>query len=162
RRARASPAAGRPPDRPSLFTLRGASGRSIAHPGNGPGGWVGWRPVEREEAEQVAELLLGELFLQLLGHQRQGADFHGLDLLARDDLHLAPLDLERNVPRTLLRDQSGEHAAVAGGHGRRLVGRADDQAGVEHVGKELLERRPAVLRDVGADVLALAVDLVAL
>ncbi len=53
-------------------------------------------------------------------------------------------------------------AAVVGGDGGGLVAGADDEVGVEDVGDELVEVVAAVAGDVGADLLAFSVNLVAL
>ncbi len=62
----------------------------------------------------------------------------------------------------VLGNQAGEIAAVLRHDGRHLIGGADDEAGIEHVREQLLERGAAIGRDVGADFPALAVNRVAL
>ncbi len=131
-------------------------------PGSGFAAGIGRRLVEAKKREQVGKLLRRELFLDFLGHEREDARLHFVDLASRDRLDLAALDLQDDAFLAVFGQQSGQHAAVGGRDGRGLVTRADDQAGIEDVGEQLIEIIAPVRGDVGPDLLPYAVDLVAL
>ena len=120
------------------------------------------RPVEGEEREEVGDLLGRELLLDLFGHERDLGRLQLLDLVARDRLELAALNLQHDAFLAILGQESGQDAAVGRGDRGRLVAGTDDQARVEDVRHELVEVVPAVRSEVGTDLLALTVDLVAL
>ena len=131
-------------------------------PGSGLADRVRRRLVEAEEREQVGDLLRRELLLDLLGHERDLARLHSSTWPRGIVSSLPPwiFSTTRSLPSSASRPVRTRPSV--GGDGGGLVARADDQAGVEDVGDELVEVVAAVRGDVRADVLPLAVDLVAL
>ena len=104
-----------------------------ARAGQGLGGGVGWGLVEAEERTKVDDLLHRELFFDLLGHERDGVRLQLIELVARDGFELSALQLQNHSVLSVLNQQSGEDAALEGGHRGGLVPRADDQAGIKDV-----------------------------
>ena len=75
---------------------------------------------------------------------------------------LPPLHLQDDALIAILDQQAGNGPAVDVDHGVQLITAADHQAWVEDVGEQLIERAAAVARQIGADLVPFAVDLVAL
>ena len=149
--------------------MRGELGRvgdvarhEFADAGKLPRGRVAGGLVERDEGEQVGDLAGLEGLFKVFGHQRQFARFHLFDLAAGDDFLLASLHFQDDALVALFGDEPGDDAALRRDDRAGLIRRADDQARVEDIGQQLLERAAAVHGDVGADFLSLAVNLVAL
>ena len=123
---------------------------------------IGRRFVEAQESAEVDDFLLRELRFERVGHERELAGLDLVDLAALDCLDLAALKLENDSLVAVFDQQAGQDAAFRRCERGGLVAGADHQAGVEHVRDELVEVIAAVGRDLGPDVLALAVNLVAL
>ena len=96
------------------------------------------------------------------GIREAGLTLTASDVLPGDDLALAALELQDEALVAVLLEQAREDSTVGGRDERRLIRGADDEAGVEEIREQLLVGTPAVARDVGSDLLPLAVDLVAL
>src|SRR4051812_40051274 len=121
-----------------------------------PRGRIARRLVEHQQREEVGDLLARQLPFHVLGHVRELARRHLLDVAAGDGLELAALRLQDDTLRVVFDEQPAEDRAPGRDDLRGPVAGADDKARVEYVREKLLEIAPAVAGDVGPDVGALA------
>ena len=95
-------------------------------------------------AKRSARSLRESRVLDAFGHHRELAEAEVFDVVARHDLFAVAGHAEDDPLIVVFDNQAGQVAAVFGDHGDDLIRGSDDEAGVEHVGNELLERRAAV------------------
>src|SRR5579864_246470 len=117
--------------------------------------------VALEEAEQVAELGWREFLVEVFWHKRGCRFGDGFDLAARDHRALVLCVDEGQCALGLVRDQSGQDAAIAQRDDVRLIFLADHAAWVNQAHKQIVAVHAVGVRQVGTDLVSLAEEAMA-
>ena len=96
------------------------------------GGVFGW-PIESQPGEQIQQFLGLQLFFEAFGHEREWAGFLFFNFVAGDDFLFVTLHFEYDALRAVFDQQSGDNATFRGDDGLRLIGGADNEAGIEYI-----------------------------